>query len=270
MLRQREVDERVAVRTFHGWCQDIVHTYQLSVPATPRNQDAYYPALAATVNRAVETGVVPGGQYTALLIDEAHDFEDAWLQMAARLVTPASNSLLVLYDDAQSIYQKKRRKFNFASVGIQALGRTSILRLNYRNTAEVLALAMHCAQSLLTEKPETTGSALTIHPASAGRRGPLPLLIQASTPAQEAETLTDHIMQAVADGLTLGQVAVLARTKYLLGPLTQTLRNRHIAVQSMATDAVRDFDWRKPSVKLLTLHSSKGVCKPCRSRMNHG
>lgn len=259
MLRQRAVDERVVVRTFHSWCQDMVRTYPLSVPASPRNQDAYYAALAATVNRAVDTGVVPGGQYTALLIDEAHDFEDAWLQMAARLVTPASNSLLVLYDDAQSIYQKKRCKFNFASVGIQALGRTSILRLNYRNTAEVLALAMHCAQSLLTEKPETPDGALTVHPATAGRRGPLPLLIQAPTPAQEAQSLADHIAQAMADGLAPGEVAVLARARYLLGPLTQALRHRNIPVQSMAIDAVRDFDWRKPSVKLLTLHSSKGL-----------
>ena len=65
--------------------------------------------------------------------------------MSAKLMTLSTNSLLVLYDDAQSIYQKKRRKFNFASVGIDARGRTSIFRLNYRNTAEVLALAMRKA-----------------------------------------------------------------------------------------------------------------------------
>ena len=29
--------------------------------------------------------------------------------MAARMVSPATQSLLVLYDDAQSIYQKQRR-----------------------------------------------------------------------------------------------------------------------------------------------------------------
>jgi DNA helicase IV len=31
-LRQRGVDERVQVRTFHGWCQDLVRSYQLDVP----------------------------------------------------------------------------------------------------------------------------------------------------------------------------------------------------------------------------------------------
>lgn len=147
-LRQRGVDERVQVRTFHGWCRDVVDSYQLHIPPVP-DADARYRVMVQTVERSLETGFVPGGQYRALLVDEAHDFEDAWLKMAVRLVNPATNSLLVLYDDAQSIYQKKRRKFNFASVGIEARGRTSVLKLNYRNTAEVLALAVHCAQGLL-------------------------------------------------------------------------------------------------------------------------
>ncbi|MDH5539973.1 MAG: NERD domain-containing protein/DEAD/DEAH box helicase, partial [Rhizobacter sp.] len=97
-LRQRGVDERVQVRTFHAWCQDMVRSYHLDVPRELKG-DAYFEALAVRVERAVETGRVPGGQYTALLIDEAHDFEDAWLRIAGRMVSPATNSLLVLYDD---------------------------------------------------------------------------------------------------------------------------------------------------------------------------
>lgn len=167
-LRERGVDERVVVRTFHAWCQDMVRTYQLDKPKARHNTDAYYEELATIVQRALDTGLVPSGQYTALLIDEAHDFQDAWLQMAAKLVTPSTHSLLVLYDDAQSIYPKKRRKFNFASVGIDARGRTGILRLNYRNTAEILALAMQCAQGLVSEKAESDNEMQTVHPSTAG------------------------------------------------------------------------------------------------------
>jgi hypothetical protein len=256
-LRQRGVDERVVVRTFHSWCQDMARAYQLEVGAA--RGDGYFEALAATVSRSVDTGLVPGGQYTALLIDEAHDFEDAWLQMAARLVSPATNSLLVMYDDAQSIYQKKRRKFNFASVGIQAQGRTAILKLNYRNTAEVLALAMHCAQSLLQEQAETDDRMQTVHPATAGRRGPLPLLIEARNGLDEAQAVADQIASALADGMASGDVAVLARTKKLLEPIGRALVQRGIAIQTMAGRDFRRFDWLKPTVKLLTLHSAKGL-----------
>jgi hypothetical protein len=93
-LRQRGVDERVQVRTFHRWCEDVIRSYQLDVPNVPTRQEHFIAAVHA-VERALETGFVPRGQYTALLVDEAHDFEDSWLRMAAALVNPATNSLLV-------------------------------------------------------------------------------------------------------------------------------------------------------------------------------
>ena len=264
LLRERGVDERVQVRTFHAWCQDLVRTFQLGVPGAPRG-DAYFTALAQTVERAVDTGRVPGGQYLALLIDEAHDFQDAWLRIAGRMVNPATNSLLVLYDDAQSIYQGQRRKFNFASVGIEARGRTSLLRLNYRNTSEVLSLALHCAQSLLQGdgKPaaaagEDEGMPL-VQPASAGRHGAMPVLVEARHAVEEAELLAERVTAALAGGRLPGDVALLCRTRAMMAPLERALAARRIPFQSMNAIAYRRFDWALPNVKLLTLHSAKGL-----------
>jgi hypothetical protein len=257
-LRQRGVDERVVVRTFHSWCQDMVRTYQLDLPAGLKG-NARFQALADTVIRSVDTGRIPAGQYMALLIDEAHDFEEAWLRMAARMVDPTTDALLVLYDDAQSIYQKQRRKFSFSSVGIEAVGRTSVLKLNYRNTAEVLALAMHCAESLLVEQTGTEEQVQTVHPASAGRRGPLPALMQARHPREEAELIAERVAQALADGRSPDDMAVLLRVKRRMDGVAAALRRRGIAVQSMNALGFRAFDWTVPGVKLLTLHSAKGL-----------
>ena len=265
LLRQRGVDERVQVRTFHAWCQDLVRSYQLDGPRVPRRDAAYWDALAQTVERAVEQGRVPGGQYLALLIDEAHDFQDAWLRIAGRMVNPDSNSLLVLYDDAQSIYQGHRRRFNFASVGIEARGRTSILRLNYRNTSEVLSLAMHCAQSLLQGDDKATAAAgdddamPLVQPASAGRHGALPVLVEARHPLEEAELLADRVAAALAGGRAPSDIALLFRTRAMMAPLERALTRRRIPWQSMNASAYRRFDWGLPSVKLITLHSAKGL-----------
>lgn len=255
-LRARGVDERVVVRTFHSWCQDMVRAYQLDV-SREFSGDTYYEALTQAVSRAMDAGLVPGGQYTALLIDEAHDFEDAWLQMAAQLVTPVTNALLVLYDDAQSIYQKKRRKFNFASVGIQAVGRTHILKLNYRNTAEVLALAMHCAQGLLADRAETDDVMQSVLPASAGRRGPVPVLLLARHAREEAELIAERVAAALAAGRAPDEVAVLFRTRERMAVCAAMLRRQGVAVQSLGES--KSLDWRHASVKLLTLHSAKGL-----------
>lgn len=269
-LRQRGVDERVQVRTFHSWCADMVASYQLQVPPVPAEagRDAKYVLLVQTVERALATGFVPAGQYTALLVDEAHDFEDAWLRLAVRLVDPQTNRLLVLYDDAQSIYQRQRRKFSLASVGIEARGRTSILRMNYRNTAEVLALAMSCAQGVLEGAAGAVGGAggmrddneiPLVLPASAGRRGPLPVLVQARDGREEAALVAERIERAQAEGRPLHDIAVLCRTRHLMRPIQAALARRRIAVQAMNAQDFRHFAWHQPSVKLLTMHSAKGL-----------
>jgi hypothetical protein len=267
LLRARGADERVVVRTFHAWCADVVASYRLDVPERP-DSEAYWRALVHTVERALETGFVPGGQYTALLVDEAHDFEDAWLRIAVKLVDPATRSLLVLYDDAQSIYRAQHRRFAFGSVGIEARGRTSVMRLNYRNTAEVLALAVQCAQRLLQEDPDDPGAAAAargddavplVQPTSAGRRGRMPVLIEARDEHEEAALLAERIAAAHAAGTALDDIAVVCRTRVLMRPVEQALARRGIALQSMGAQAFRRFDWQRPSVKVLTMHSAKGL-----------
>jgi hypothetical protein len=264
LLRDRGVDERVQVRTFHSWCEDLVRTYQISLPVgvARKAYDEYTEALGRAVERAVETGLVPGGQYTAVLIDEAHDFEEAWLRIVSRMVDPNTESLLVLYDDAQSIYQRQRRKFSLSSVGIKAVGRTSILKLNYRNTAEVLALAAHCARSLLAREDAVAtdeDSVQQVLPASAGRRGPMPVLVAARSAREEAEVIAERVANGLASGLSPSDCAVLCRFKHLMPPIEDELRRRGIPVQSMEKKTPRQFDWRLSSVKLLTLHSAKGL-----------
>jgi hypothetical protein len=260
MLRARGVDERVQVRTFHAWCQDMVRSYQLDVPSNLTGS-AYFEALADVIERAIERGRVPGGQYSALLIDEAHDFEDAWLRMAPKLVKPSTRSLLVLYDDAQSIYQQRRRRFSFASVGIDARGRTSVLKVNYRNTQQVLALAVQCAQTLLapTGGDRSEDEPQLVQPASAGRPGPMPVLVEATNETEEARLLVDRIVAERDGGVPLSDIAVITRTRVQMSPIEAALRRAGVAFQSMNQQGFRHFDWRQPSIKLVTMHSAKGL-----------
>ena len=73
------------------------------------------------------------------------------------MVDPATNSLLLLYDDAQSIYERSRTKqFGFGRVGMQAQGRTTILSINYRNTRQILETASLVAADLRRQTTKTT------------------------------------------------------------------------------------------------------------------
>lgn len=132
--------DRVHARNFHKWCRDQLVAYGQPVPEG--FGDKVFATMVDNVVRGVERKQIPSGQYQAVLIDEGHDFQPEWLKLVTQMVDPATNSLLVLYDSAQDIYGKsKARGFSFKSVGIQASGRTTILRINYRNTKQILQTA---------------------------------------------------------------------------------------------------------------------------------
>jgi len=157
MLRLKGVGASVQVSTFHTWAMDLIRTYQLApIRKGPFNQDDF-DGFARIACEDIAPSRVPQGQYAALFIEQAPHLADDWLAAAVQMVDPATKSLLVLYDDAQSIYQKSRRKLSFARLGIEAKGRTEVLKINYRNTTEVLALAMECADGVLHDGRATSG-----------------------------------------------------------------------------------------------------------------
>jgi superfamily I DNA/RNA helicase len=256
ILRSRGVDERVVVRHFHGWCADLVKTYHLPLPKEQESEP--YQRQAEAVCRAVETGIVPGGQYAAVLIDEGHDFENAWLKVAAKMVDPTTESLLVLYDDTQAIYKSSTRRTSFSSLGIKAVGRTSILKVNYRNTAEILVLAMRVAGGSMRANEATEDTVPIVLPKSGGRRGPLPALIEASGAAEEADRVAEEIASAAAEGMPLSDIAIFCRGRNQMRPLELALERLDIPFESMPR-YFKGFDWTRDSVKIVTLHSCKGL-----------
>ncbi|TXT17467.1 MAG: hypothetical protein FD132_2415, partial [bacterium] len=149
-MRTRGVAEKVHIGTFHAWCHRQLTAYHVGLPAGDAGDRAYFDALVQRVIEGVDRQLIPRAQYDAVLIDEGHDFRPEWLKLVTQMVDPRTDSLLVLYDDAQSIYATgKRRDFSFRGVGIRAQGRTTILRVNYRNTREILHYALHAAQRIL-------------------------------------------------------------------------------------------------------------------------
>ncbi|MGN2391417.1 hypothetical protein [Pelomicrobium sp. G1] len=75
-----------------------------------KNPEAFYEALVQRVIEAVEKSRIPRAQYGTMLIDEGHDFQPEWLQLVVQMVDPETNAFLLLYDDAQSIYHKGKRR----------------------------------------------------------------------------------------------------------------------------------------------------------------
>jgi hypothetical protein len=258
MLRLKGVGPAVQVSTFHSWAADLIRTYQLGPIRAGRLTGDDYDALARLACEGITGGRVPKGQYTALLIDEAHDLADEWLAAAATMVDPATRSLLVLYDDAQSIYQKKRRKLSFARLGIEAQGRTEILKINYRNTTEVLALAVECAEGILDGGDARSGDEMPlVLPQSAGRHGPMPAFLRFDSGLQEAQQVAKILGEMVVQGRSPAEIAILSRYRRTLDLVRTALQDAGLPCSAPKGEGRRGPP--AAAVTLTTLHSSKGL-----------
>ena len=255
------VNERVEVHHFHGWCKAQLAAYAVRSPVPQEDAATYVRLLVETVTSAVASGAIPRAQYGAVMIDEGHDFAPEWLKLVTQMVDPAENSLLLLYDDAQTIYANgRKRTFSFASVGIQAQGRTTILRMNYRNTLEILATAKAFAEELLTAKDTDEDHAPVIAPERAGRRGPLPKLIRARSIWEEADIIAVRIRDAIAQGASLNDFAILCHSNQLATLIAEKLEKSGLPVVTTSSAATKRtlFDG-SASIKVITMHSSKGL-----------
>nr|WP_315464447.1 3'-5' exonuclease [uncultured Rhodoferax sp.] len=255
VMQAKGLGGRVHVRHFHKWCREQLVAYGQAIPAqSPRMFDE----MVDNVIHAVERSQIPGGQYQAVMIDEGHDFAPEWLKLVTQMVDPTTNSLLVLYDDAQSIYERARSKqFSFKSVGIQAQGRTTILKINYRNTRQILHTASLVAADLLTADDKDDDGIPLLKPVSCGREGQEPLIIKVPTLQAEAEAIADHLASAHKEGFAWGDMAVLCADTKTRDLCARTLAQRKLPVENRLGSG--DFDPTSNKIKVMTMKVSKGL-----------
>jgi hypothetical protein len=74
----------------------------------------------------------------AVIVDEAQDLTRVGLELVGAVASNQDDALLLLGDGQQSLYPGGH---SLGSVGIDVRGRAAVLRLNYRNTAEIVAVA---------------------------------------------------------------------------------------------------------------------------------
>jgi UvrD-like helicase C-terminal domain/Nuclease-related domain/AAA domain len=257
LAASRGLGNRVTVRNFHRWCLDQISLYHVQKPADGKD---FYSRLVTCVQDAVERGQIPRAQYGAVLIDEGHDFEADWLTLVTQMIDPRSNSLLLLYDDAQSIYGKKRAAgFSFRRVGVQAQGRTTILRVNYRNTDDIQRYAYEFAKEILLPTSSDDDGIPLIKPEMAGRRGPTPQIVRLGSLKAEAAHVAEQFKRKHVNGTPWNQMAILYSARFIAEELTAELASQGVPFEWMNDRTSKRFDPRSDRVKVITLHSSKGL-----------
>ncbi|MDZ4103868.1 MAG: 3'-5' exonuclease [Hydrogenophaga sp.] len=258
VMAAKGIADRVHAVHFHKWCRDQLVAFGQTLPDPRMPVGAKMADMVQRVIHGVDRQQIPSGQYQAVLIDEGHDFAPEWLKLITQMVDPATNSLLVLYDDAQSIYERSRSKqFSFKSVGIQAQGRTTILKINYRNTRQILQTASLVAADLLTAEDKDEDGIPMLKPVSCGRDGEAPLIIRLPSLRAEATRVAELLGAAHQEGHAWGDMAIICRHYSEMDECAGVLRQRGLPHQ--VRKGAGSFDPAADTIKVLTMHASKGL-----------
>lgn len=254
----------VIVQTFHSWCSDRLWRYQIPKPEKKAGDpDAYYQQVVQLVIDGCNDGSIPTGVYGAVLIDEGQDFDPNWLRLVAQQVNPENDHFLLLYDDAQRLRGQRGEKLSLKQLGIQASGRTHILKLNYRNTAEILHLAYAFAQACneFTAESIETEEVPLIPPESCGRQGIMPELHQFSQKGEETRYIATRVKELVEKhGVAWKDIAILVRTNAIGQAIANRMRQEYPGIPIDWINAHKhNFDPQAESLKLITFDSCKGL-----------
>ncbi len=192
--------------------------------------------------------------YDDVILDEGQDFSPVQLQLTRALIKggdPHSRrTYMVLADAAQTIYA---RGFSWKDAGIDARGRTSIMRKNFRNTVQVAAAAARLIgnNTLLKNEREF------IEPDWSHRIGPRPRVVACDLVEREARFVIEQVLDFVGGGhFRLSDFAVLCPTNRICQYYVDELAGRGIPCVLHRDQA---FNILEEQVKVMTIHSAKGI-----------
>lgn len=254
-VAERGLSGKVHVYHFHNWCASAARKFKLKVS----REGVFFDNCFTALEDAVNSGAVTDSGYDAVLIDEGHDFDRRWLSLIARLFDNTSRSLLLMYDDAQSLYRRERAlNFSLASVGIQAQGRTSVLRVNYRNPCRILNFAYAFSRDYF-ESHHNQELPLVL-PEACGEEGDIPEIELCQSEAEEAPRVVAWLKEQHAVAGRWGDMAVLCPTGYSADRLIVLLEQHKIPIAISFTSCDKKaYSHRDDVVHLMTFQSSKGL-----------
>lgn len=213
--------------------------------------DAYREAIPLLANEPGKLG------YASVVVDEAQDMGEQAFRLI-RAILPQSgegdkNSIFIVGDAHQRIYN---RKASMSQCGINIVGRSRKLKLNYRTTHKIRALAVAILEGVEVDDLDTGSDDLKGYISLS--QGLAPELEGYTSDKAEVDALSTWIKNLTrGDDFKLSDVGVLVHTNSQADHLKAELELQSIETLRLSGD--NPDDQNKPGVRVCTMHRSKGL-----------
>jgi len=175
-----------------------------------------------------------GRQFRHVLVDEYQDTNTVQAQIVERIAERNGRNLMVVGDDAQSIFKFRGAEYDNILRFPERNPGTEIFKLeaNYRSTPEILEFTN---ASILHNQRQHRKTLVAQR-----QRGSLPVVLPASDAYQEAAFVAERILQLRDEGIALADMAVLYRAHAHSSILQAELIKRNIPYE--VRSGVRFFE----------------------------
>lgn len=196
------------------------------------------------------------GKYTHILIDESQDLTKVQLEFIKELYNEKPySSITFVADIAQSIYPQAwlTKNRSFASIGFDMKGKSTSLSKNYRTTTQIA----QAAYSLIEGDEEIIEDDNFVKPSLIDKQGLYPVCKIFKNKNEEADFITNTIKNELLKEYEAKDIAIIARKKEQLVEMKKYMDAANIS--SKIFEGKDDFDFNDDSIKLVTMHSIKGL-----------
>jgi len=194
--------------------------------------------------------------YYSVIVDEAQDMGEQAFRLIRSIIPEAQNndknSIFIVGDAHQRIYN---RRASMSSCGINIIGRSRKLRLNYRTTHEIRAWAVSVLKGISVDDLDEGKDSLDGYVSLA--RGMPPQLNGYGTDSEELAALAQWIDELPSDKIADNEIGILCHTNKQLQLVEDCFSTRGISTLKLSTDKADERG--KPGVRLCTMHRAKGL-----------
>jgi superfamily I DNA/RNA helicase/mRNA-degrading endonuclease RelE of RelBE toxin-antitoxin system len=190
--------------------------------------------------------------YSSIIVDEGQDMGSQAYELLRKIVPEKTNDIFIVGDGHQRIY---RNKVVLGRCGIQIVGRSKKLRINYRTTEETRKLAVAILEGIEVDDMDAgvddgKGYISLMH-------GENPEVLNFKGFMDEADAICERVEQLEAANTKLSSICVVARTKNLRDSYADVLKKAGISTYEIMANGAENRNVE--GVRIATMHRVKGL-----------